>query len=113
MCSNKADLKWCRNTSAPELSEADWKPFVDFSKCTFANKTNSPNGQWVHNYKVNDGIYFNCFNRMDENPFVRAYSQKTWLNISNTKCPYSWGMRCIGFSSDRCVPGPNTDKSKS
>ena len=113
-CSNKEDLKWCKNATSWSLPHTeDWKPLNGLVRCTHPGQPDYHPGQWIDSYLKGDGL-FQCYNRAtaDEDPFSldkNKNAQKTWLELVNTPCdnkgdPKSelkW-RRCLG-RSNQCV----------
>ena len=67
-------------------------------------------GQQINPLRINDGRFFHCLNRRDENPFDtgkennRITNQKTWLDIVEKPCSLgSTYRRCLGGRVDQCV----------
>ena len=118
MCPNKEDLKYCRNATSGGLTDATWKPIDatrDFLSCNHLDQQSDQKnlqGQQINPLQINDGRFFHCLNRRDENPFDAGKknneisNQKTWLD--NVKKPCSLGSsyrRCLGGRVDQCVHG--------
>ena len=105
-CSNKEDLKWCKNATSWSLPHKDWEPLVKLIRCTHSGQPEYHPGQWIQNFGViGDGL-FQCYNRAtaDENPFSldkKKYAQKTWLELVHTPCN-NGERRCLG-RGDQCV----------
>ena len=122
MCSNKEDLKWCKNATTWPVPD-NWKPLNDpaieqdglvdipLLKCSFLQNDTNPQGQWFS--QLTKGRVYNCFNRADENPFSKEKNGadnilNNWLQLVKTQCddrPF-WDeneRRCLGDRVDSCV----------
>ena len=105
-CSNKEDLKWCKNDTSWSLPHTDWKPLDGLVRCTHPDQPEYHPGQWINSDLTGDGL-FQCYNRAtaDEDPFSSNKikdAQKTWLDLVHTPCDSIWWRRCLG-RGDQCV----------
>ena len=123
LCPNGGeDLKFCKNATSWNLPDADFKPIqlsktkvdvVDkYVSCNHLKDEPSPKGQQIKISTNNDGRFFNCINRRDEDPFkenkaeVEVGANKKWLDYVNKRCPKGpEHRRCLGQSADLCVHG--------
>ena len=106
-CSNKEDLKWCKNATSWSLPHTDWKPLEGLVRCTHPGQPEYHPGQWIYPEVKGNGLY-NCYNRADMNPFSvnrKKDDQKTWLELVHTPCKKKDGRRCLG-AGDQCVREP-------
>ena len=104
-CSNKEDLKWCKNATSWSLPHKDWISLRKLVRCTHPGQPEYHPGQWIPSAVKGDGL-FQCYNRAtaDEDPFSldkNKNAQKTWLELVHTPCDFGWS-RCLG-RSDQCV----------
>ena len=110
LCSNNADIKFCKETSVDSIP--DWIPLPGKSFCPLDHKNTSQQGQQIQSGVEFDGVY-NCLNRLDEDPFRKSNQteikkslnnvNKIWWENINKKCSSSSKRRCLGFQSDTCV----------
>ena len=115
---NKNDLKWCKDVW--DLPSLNFTQIVlrDGRRCSKCNKTNQlensvPNGQDILEDDIGNGLFYNCFNRADEDPFKKiAYNQsedegeKSWSDWVGTPCPLPMYRRCLGQKPSQCVFWP-------
>ena len=110
-CNNKNDLRWCKNATIwDEPSPEDWKPISGYSMCSLTPTDGFiPSGQQIR-LETRDNGLFNCFNRADESPFLKArknHTKKDWLQVVNTPCSdneYDFQKRrCLGRNPNQCV----------
>ena len=112
MCVNKNDLKWCKDVW--ELPSLNFTNIVDSNfkehfKCTKRDQIENfvPNGQDIFEEDIGNGLFYNCFNRADENPFKKTtYNQSeddTWSNLVRTPCQSNNYRRCLGQKPSQCV----------
>ena len=85
------------------------------SKCnkTYQLENSVPNGQDILIVDIGDGLFYNCFNRADENPFKKmGYNEsgdeidKSWSDWMRIPClNYSsiYNRRCLGGKPSQCV----------
>ena len=102
-CSNKEDLKWCKNATSWSFSHTDWEPLYQLVRCTHPGQPEYHPGQWISFAVKGDGL-FQCYNRADEVPFSANKikdAQKTWLEVVHTPCNFGY-RRCLG-RGDQCV----------
>ena len=108
LCSNGNDLKWCKNAKSISIHPG-WKPLPNLVNCNYINSDKpGPDGQWIKQEEKEDGNAFNCYNRKDENPFVKTENKTeqkkdTWLEDVKEPCEKSWERRCLGNRPDRCI----------
>ena len=116
LCPNYLDLKWCKNASLWN-EPAGWEPLDERFLCRNELQLNGTkhNGQWIKSNEARNGLFYNCLNRMDEDPFVKikkenatvSSNKKTWLQLVNTPCEKdAFGdpkRRCLGNTPDVCV----------
>ena len=118
LCGNKNDLKWCKavwKLPSPNFTNIMNKGSDEIhSKCTKGHQPDNfvPNGQDILSKDIEDGLFYDCFNRADENPFKRAaYNQsesKSWSELVRTPCPLDGDgkylyRRCLGKNPNQCV----------
>ena len=102
-CSNKEDLKWCKNATSWSLPHKNWKPLDGLERCTHPGQPEYHPGQWIYPEVKGDGLY-QCYNRADEVPFSANKikdAKKTWLELVHTPCP-NRNRKCLG-RGDQCV----------
>ena len=113
------DLKWCKNITNWNISDANSIPLPTSGpldghiKCILQkdSKNTKTNGQWISKEKKGDGRVFHCLNRGDENPFFEASKQnetetdikKNWMEWMKTPCPSREERRCLGNRPDQCA----------
>ena len=116
LCMNGNDLKWCKDEwKFPSLNfkhfqERDGK---EHSKCTKSFAIDFvPNGQDILAEDIRDGLFYNCFNRADEDPFKKiGYNQsddgvdKSWSDWARIPCQNKYYRRCLGSKPSQCVFG--------
>ena len=82
------------------------------SKCnkTYQLENSVPNGQDILPGDIGDGLFYNCFNRADENPFKKmGYNEsgdgidKSWSDWMRTPCQILTDRRCLGGKPSQCV----------
>ena len=68
-----------------------------------------PNGQDILPGDIGDGLFYNCFNRADENPFKKmSYNEsgdeidKSWSDWMRIPCEDD-SRRCLGWKPSQCV----------
>ena len=97
---NKNDLKWCKDVW--DLSSPNFTQIVQrndhnrkHSKCNKSHQPENfvPNGQDILEEDIGNGLFYNCFNRADEDPFKKiAYNQsrdegdKSWSDWMRIPC---------------------------
>ena len=87
---NKNDLKWCKDVwdlSSPNFTQIVQLDGKKHSKCNKSHEPDNfvPNGQDVLEEDIGNGLFYNCFNRADENPFKKIdqsenEGHKSWLD---------------------------------
>ena len=119
ICENKNDLKWCKDEW--DLSSPNFKYIVDtflgnngnHYKCNKSYQPENfvPNGQDIYAEDIGNGLFYNCFNRADEDPFKKIdYNQsedeggKSWSDWVRTPCKFL-NRRCLGQKPSQCVAG--------
>ena len=67
-------------------------------------------GQQIKTTLTQDMYRYDCYNRGDENPYLRTKSnnsgnddRKNWVEWVNTPCEYNDWRRCLGSRPDFCV----------
>ena len=115
---NKNDLKWCKDVW--DLSSPNFTQIVEtdgfsrkHSKCNKSHQPENfvPNGQDILEEDIGNGLYYNCFNRADEDPFKKIYynqsedeGAKSWLDWVRTPCQHGdFYRRCLGQKPSQCV----------
>ena len=110
---NKNDLKWCKDVwdlSSPNFTQIVQQDGRKHSKCNKSPEPDDfvPNGQDILKEDVGNGLFYNCFNRADEDPFkITAYNQseddKSWSEWVRTPCQIYNNRRCLGKNPSQCV----------
>ena len=110
LCGNGNDLKWCKDVW--ELPSPNFTNIEDkrrdkvHSKCTKGNQPENfvPNGQDIVADNKGDGLFYNCFNRADEDPFRKVAYNQSWSDLVRTPCPLGHSYRrCLGRNPSQCV----------
>ena len=112
LCANGNDLKWCKNATSLTIPPG-WKPLYGHVNCNYINSNvTGQEGQWVKKEGKYDTTTFNCFNRKDENPFIKTTNHNenvqkegdAWLDAVRKPCPYGKDYRrCLGNRPDLCI----------
>ena len=75
------------------------------SKCIKTNQLEHsvPNGQDILEKDVRTGLFYNCFNRADEDPFKK--NTHSWSDWMMTPCEGDsrQNRRCLGQNPSQCV----------
>ena len=114
LCDNLNDLKWCKDVW--DLSSPNFKHIQEKSKhksvCNKAHQPENfvPNGQVIYSADIGNGLVYNCFNRVDEDPFKKVANNqsedevdKSWSDWVRTPCEYDMHRRCLGQKPSQCV----------
>ena len=113
---NKNDLKWCKDVW--DLSSPNFTQIVEtdgfsrkHSKCNKSHQPENfvPNGQDILEEDIGNGLYYNCFNRADEDSFQKiSYNRtedegdKSWSDWVRTPCQNQF-RRCLGRKPSQYV----------
>ena len=112
---NKNDLKWCKDIW--DLSSPNFTQIVQIdnkhSKCNKSHQPDNfvPNGQDILVENIGNGLFYNCFNRADENPFKNiGFNQsedegdKSWSDWVKEPCKFGdYYRRCLGQKPNQCI----------
>ena len=116
LCNNKNDLKWCKDVW--DLSSTNFTQIVEIaggrkhSKCNKSHQPDNfvPNGQDILEEDIGNGLFYNCFNRADEDPFKKSThnqsedeGDKSWSDWVRTPCQSRSYRRCLGQKPNQCV----------
>jgi hypothetical protein len=117
LCMNKNDLKWCKDVW--DLSSPNFTQIVETDghrkhlKCNKSHQPENfvPSGQDILEEDIGNGLFYNCFNRADEDPFKKIdYNKsgdkvdKSWSDWVRTPCQYAkLERRCLGQKPSQCV----------
>ena len=115
---NKNDLKWCKDVwhlSSPNFTQIVQRNDHNrkHSKCNKSHQPENfvPNGQDILEEDIGNGLFYNCFNRADEDPFKKIDHNKSedkvdksWSDWMRTPCQNAnLERRCLGQKPSQCV----------
>ena len=115
LCDNKNDLKWCKDVwdlSSPNFTNIyDYLRQQQHSKCNKSHQLENfvPNGQDILEEHRGNGLFYNCFNRADEDPYNQSEDEgdKSWSDWVRTPCQiedvHTLYRRCLGQKPSQCV----------
>ena len=114
LCDNKNDLKWCKDVwdlPSPNFTNI-FNDNGEHFKCNKSHQPDNfvPNGQDIYAEDVGNDLFYNCFNRVDEDPFKKiGYNQsedegeKSWSDWVRTPCSKYDFRRCLGQKPNQCI----------